>query len=134
MISKSRTGFAAATSTTCTSTRVRSTCRRNASPRPAPELAPFDQAGQVGDRRPAVVGGIARLEVQDAEVGLERGEGVVGDLGRRRGDGSQQRRLAGVGQSDQPDVGDQPKVEPDTPLLAGQAASGVLGRLVRASS
>ena len=58
-------------------TRVRSTWRRNAWPRPAPARRPFDQPGDVGDRRPAPV---LDAEVQDPEVRLERRERVGRDL------------------------------------------------------
>ena len=44
-----------APSTTWTSTRVRSTWRRNAWPRPAPGRRALDQPGHVGDRRPSLV-------------------------------------------------------------------------------
>ena len=64
------------------------------------------------------------------EVRLERGERVVGDLGRRRGQRGEQRGLAGVGQADQPDVGDQPQLEAQLALLAGLALLGVAGGLV----
>jgi hypothetical protein len=54
---------------------------------------PFDQAGDIGDRRASLV---LVAQIHDAEVRLERRERVVGDLrlrGRQRG---QQRRLARV--------------------------------------
>ena len=49
----------------------------------------------------------------------------------RRGERRQQRGLAGVGQPDQPDVRDQPQLEPDRPLLARLPLLRVLGRLMR---
>ena len=44
-------------------------------------LGAFDQAGDVGDDDPAIAG-----EFDDAELRVERGERIVGDLraGRRR--------------------------------------------------
>ena len=74
----------------------------------------------------AIVGRRSSLvaEVHDAEVRLERRERVVGDLRRRGGDRGEQRRLAGVRQPDQADVGDQPELEPDPALLARARPSG----------
>ena len=76
-------------------------------------------------RRSSVV-----TQVHHAEVRLERGERVVGDLRLGGGHGREERRLAGVGQPDEPDVGDEPQLEPEPALLAGFALLGVLGRLV----
>ena len=69
-------------------------------------------------------------EVHDAEVRLERRERVVGDLGGRRGQGGEQRGLAGIRQPDQPDVGDEAQLQAEPVLLARLALLGVLGRLV----
>ena len=114
-------------STTWTRIRVRSTWRRNACPRPAPLLRALDEPGHVRDRRPARV---LVAEVEHAEVGLERRERVVGDLRAGGGQRGQQRRLAGVRQPDEPDVGDEPQLQADPALLAGLALLGVARRLV----
>ena len=87
----------------------------------------LDEAGHVGDGRAALV---ALGELHDAEVGFERRERVVGDLGRRGGDRGEDRRLAGVRQPDEADVGDEPELEADPRLGAGLALLGVLGCLV----
>ena len=61
---------------------------------------------------------------------MQRGEGIVRDLrlgARHRG---QQRRLAGVGQSDQAGIGDQLQPQPDPALLARPAGSRMARRLV----
>ena len=107
--------------------RVRSTWRRKAWPRPAPWLAPSMRPGTS-----AIVGrrSSSPLEVEHAEVRLERRERVVGDLGRRRGERGEQGGLARVREADEPDVGDEPQLEAQPALLAGLAALGVLGRLV----
>lgn len=76
--------------------------RRNSSPRPAPWLARFDQAGDVGQDDGAVF-----AQGGHAEVGPQRGKGVIGDLGAGGSQRGQQRALAGVGQTDDADVGDQ---------------------------
>ena len=71
----------------------------------------------------------ARL-AHDAEVGMQRGEGIVGDLGLGRADGCQERRLAGVRQADDAGVGDQLEPQPDGQLLARLAGIGVARRPV----
>ena len=66
-----------------------------------------DEAGHVGDGEDRVAGG------DHAEVGHQRREGVVGDLGprgRHRGD---QRGLAGAREPDERDVGDALELEDD---------------------
>ncbi len=83
--------------------------------------------GHVGDRRPPLV---LVAEVHDAEVRLEGRERVVGDLGRGRGERGEERRLAGVRQADEADVGDEPELEAEPALLARLALLGVLGGLV----
>ena len=50
--------------------------------------------------------------------GDERRERIVGDLRARRGDARNQRGLAGVGESDQADVGEQLQLETQEPLFA----------------
>ncbi len=92
-----------------------------------PVAGALDEPGHVGDRRPALV---LVAEVHDAEVRLERRERVVGDLRRGRGQGREERRLAGVRQPDEADVGDEPQLEAEPALLAGLALLGVLGGLV----
>ena len=62
-----------------------------------------------------------------AEIGLEGGEGVVGDFGLGGGDARDERGLAGVGIADQADVGEQLQFEAIAALLAG-AAEFVLAR------
>ena len=87
----------------------------------------LDQARDVGDRRAPLV---LLPEVHHPEVRFERGERVVGDLGRRRGHRGEDRRLARVGQPDQSDVGDQAELQAQPALGAGLALLGVLGGLV----
>ncbi len=62
-----------------------------------------------------------------AEVGLEGGEGIVGDFGAGGGDAGDERGLAGVGIADQADVGQQLQFQAIGALLAG-AAQFVLAR------
>ena len=92
-----------------------------------PARRTFDEARNVGDRGPALV---LVAEVHDAEVGLERRERVVGDLGLRGGQGREDRGLARVRQPDEPDVGDEPQLEAQPALLAGLALLGMTRRLM----
>ena len=105
-------------SSTCTSSRVRSTWARKSCPSPAPSLGALDQARDVGDHELAVVA------VERAEDGLQRRERIRGDLRLRAREPREQRRLAGVGQADEADVGQQLEMELDAALLARQPALG----------
>ena len=67
-----------ARSSSITSTRARSTWRRNWWPRPRALGRALDEAGDVGEHELVVA------EAHHAEVRLERGERVVGDLGLGR--------------------------------------------------
>jgi hypothetical protein len=78
----------------------------------------FDEAGDVGQHELALVG------LQRPQHRLEGGERIVGDLGGRPREAREQRGLAGVGQPDQADVGQQLQVQMDPTLLAAQAALG----------
>ena len=102
-----------------TSTRARSTWRRNRWPRPLPFARALDEPGDVGDDELGVV-----AEPHHAEVGLERGERVVGDLGLGRRDAGDQRALADVREADERDVGHQLQLEPQPALLAVLALLG----------
>jgi hypothetical protein len=94
-------------------------------PRPAPSTGALDQAGNVGHHE-ALAGG----QVHHAEVGGQGGERIVGDLRLGGAGGGQEGRLAGVGQADQADVGDQLQPQPDPQLLAFLTGIGELGSLV----
>ena len=61
---------------------------------------------------------------------MERGEGVVGDLRLRGRHGCEERRLAGVRQSDEAGVGDQLEAQDQGPLDPRQTGIGVAGRSV----
>ena len=78
----------------------------------------LDEAGDVGDDELGVA------EAHDAEVGLQRGERVVGDLGRGRRDHRDERALARVGKADERDVGHQLELEIEPALLARLALLG----------
>jgi hypothetical protein len=66
-------------------------------------------------------------EFDDAEVRLDRGEGVIGDLGAGGGDARDEGGFSGVRKADQTDIGEQFQLEAQALFLAG-AAGLVLGR------
>src|SRR4051812_14724629 len=84
----------------------------------------FDQPGNIGEHE------LAALVAYDAEVWMQRGERILGDLRLGGGDERKQRRLAGVGQADDADIGDQLQPEPYPPLLALEARIGAARRTV----
>ena len=88
-------------------------------------MGPFDEAGNVRRHEAAVA------VAHHPQVRRQRGEGVVRNLGPRRGDDRYQRGLACVGQPDEAHVGQQPQLQPKLPLLSGQARLGETRRLAR---
>ena len=82
-----------------------------------------DEAGDVGDGEALVAG------LHDAEVGHERGERVVGDLGPRRRQHRHERGLARRREADERDVGERLELEHDVAGVAGLAEQGEAGRL-----
>ena len=85
----------------------------------------LDEAGHVGHDEGLDIGLLA--DGDDAQVGFESSEGVVGDLGLGCGDARNQRGFAGVGVADQADVGQQLEFKAIEALFAG-AAQLVLAR------
>ena len=73
---------------------------------------PFDQPGNVGHHE------LVLVEADHAQVRLEGGEGVVGDLGLGRRDPRDQGALAGVREPHQGHVGHQLELEVQPALLA----------------
>ena len=72
----------------------------------------------------ATTNSVPSSSADHAEVGLEGGEGVVGDLGLGRGDPRDERALAGVGEADQRHVGHQLELEVEPALLPHLALLG----------
>ena len=89
----------------------------------APLAGALDQPGDVGDGER----GVARLH--HAEVGHQRRERVVGDLGPGTGQRGDQAGLAGAGEADQADVGDDLELEVDDQVVTGLAEQREAGRL-----
>src|SRR5579884_14296 len=83
----------------------------------------FDQPRDIRDHDLAIVA------LERAKHGLEGGERVVGDLRVSSREPSQQRRLAGVRQAHESDVGEQLELERQPALVSGQATLGESGRL-----
>ena len=81
-----------------------------------------DQPGQVGEDEAPVV-----AELDEAEVRLERRERVVGDPRRGARDAREERRLARVGQADEPRVGEQAQLELQL-ALGSSGSPGVASR------
>ena len=92
------------------------------------EVGAFDEAGHVGYGEAEVVGGFADLD--DAEVGLEGGEGVVGDLGAGCREPRDECGFADVGEADQAGVGEQAEFEAEVAFFAGAAELVLAGGLV----
>jgi hypothetical protein len=97
---------------------------------PEPEtlarMRALDDARNVGQDERAMA-----RQRHHSQVGLERGEGVVRDLGPRGGHHREQRALARVGLTHQPDVGDELQHQLELPLLALLAGLPFARRLVR---
>ena len=84
----------------------------------------LDQARNIRQHEFAAIG------IHHAELRMQRGERIVGDLRFRGADGREEGRLAGIGQADQAGVGDQFQPQPDPALLADLAGIGVARRAV----
>ena len=69
------------------------------------QMRAFDQPWHVGDNKGLLLGLLA--DGDHAEIGFQRGEWIIGDLGPRGGDARDQRGLARVGIADEADVGEQ---------------------------
>src|SRR5579871_4533486 len=92
------------------------------------EVRALDETRDVGHDEAAIV-----LHLDDAEVRLERGERVIGDLrasGRNTGD---QSGFSGVRKADQSDVREKLEFQTEALLFAGTAGFMLRGGLVRGS-
>src|SRR5262245_44063219 len=89
-------------------------------------MSALDQPGKVGHHEAPL-----SIEIDNAQVGLEGSERIGGDPRSGPRDASEQRRLAGVGWSHQPNIGDQLELELESPLLARLTGIRIPGRLTR---
>ena len=76
---------------------------------------------------------LALVAFEHAEHRRERRERIVGDLRRGAGQAREQRGLAGVGEADEADVGEQLQRELDPALLTAETTLGEAWRLARGS-
>ena len=83
----------------------------------------LDEARHVGHGEAVVAG------LHDAEVRMQRGERIVGDLRSSRGERGDEARLARRGEADQRDIRDRLELERDLALEPGRAEQGEAGRL-----
>src|ERR1700756_4663355 len=72
----------------------------------------FNQAGNVGEDEL-----LRHRQADDAELGMQGCERVVGDLRPSGGDDGEKGGFTGVGQTDQTGIGDQLQAQPDPELL-----------------
>ena len=91
-----------------------------------PLVRSFDEAGDVGDDERLIV-----IRAHDAQVGDQRRERIVRNLRLGRADDRDQRRLAGVWQADDSDIGDQLQLDEKLALFARVARLGEARRLTR---
>ena len=84
----------------------------------------FDQAGNISHHEFGIV------NANNAKVGMERGEGVIRDLGPRVRGGGQKGRLPRVGKPKKPHIRDQFQPQPDLAFNAGLAGIGTARRLI----
>jgi len=92
------------------------------------KVGALDESGHVGDDVGLLIGLFA--DGDDAEVGLEGGEGVVGDFGFGGGDAGDECGLAGVRVAYEADVGEEFQFETIGALFAGAAHFVFAGGLV----
>src|SRR5712692_8231829 len=73
------------------------------------QVRSFDEAGKIGDHERAAqlcaVPASATVSVNDTQIRFQRGKGIVRNFRARRRDHGNQSGLAGIGKSDQADIG-----------------------------
>ena len=75
----------------------------------------LDQSGNVGDHEFTLV------HTDDTQIGMKRGEGVIGDFRPRRRHRGKESGLAGIRHAEQSGIGDQLQPQPDPHFLSGLA-------------
>ena len=85
----------------------------------------FNQAGDVGHYK-----ALAFVHAHHAQVGVQRGEGIVGHFGAGGGHGADQGGFAGIGHAQQADVGQYFQFQQQSARFAGFAGRGLFGRAV----
>ena len=84
----------------------------------------LDNAGDVGHNEADTL-----VHIYHAQIGIEGGEVIVGDLGMGLADHAQERGLAHVGEANQTHVGQELQLQKHVQTLAGQARLGEAGHL-----
>src|SRR3989442_6328488 len=84
-----------------------------------------NESGQVRDDERAM-----DVHPHDAELGRPRGEWVVGDFRPRRADAREKRRLAGIGEADHADVGEELQLESQPASVSGAPQVRLAGRAI----
>ena len=87
-------------------------------------MGALDEAGNVRQHE------FALIHAHDAQIGMERGEGIVGDLRLGGGDRGQEGRFARIGQAHEAGVRNELQAQPDGALDADLAGIGALGRAI----
>ena len=85
----------------------------------------LDDAGDIGHHEGTVV-----VVAHDAQVGLQRGEGVIGYLGLGRCDGGEEGALPGVGEAYEAHIGQHFQLQDEPAFHAFLSGLGVAGCLV----
>ena len=88
----------------------------------------FNEAGDVGEEQAVVAAGV--VVFNDADLGVERREGIGGGAGAGVGEFGGEGGFAGVGETDEADVGNAFEDEAVGAAFAGLAGVGVLGGAV----
>ena len=89
-------------------------------------MGAFDQARDIRQHQGRIL-----VQAGNAQVGFEGGERVSADLGTRRRDRRQKGRFAGIGRTDDADIGDQLELQAQVALFARLALLRQARRLVR---
>ena len=84
----------------------------------------FDQTRNIGDDKFSIV------HAHDAQIGVQRGKGIIRDLGPRIGRGGEKGRFARIGQTQQTGIGDQLQPQPQRALHARLTRIGAAWGLV----
>jgi hypothetical protein len=78
-------------------------------------MRPLDQTGNIGQHKRTITG------LHNTQIRLQRGERIICDFRLRGGETRDQRRFSRIGEPDQPDVGQQLKLEAQPQHLTGLA-------------
>ena len=84
----------------------------------------FDEPGNIGQHHRLKI-----IQFDDTQVGLQGGEGIISDLGPGTANDGKQSRFAGVGDTDNADVGNQFEFQQQPAFLPFLAALGDAGGL-----